>query len=96
MSFITRLKYVRSVSGLSQEKFALKVGIKVKTYAVYEEGRAKPPYETLIKIAEIAGCTTDYLLGVDDNPPVALKQLAARFASASPGVKECVLKLLDM
>ena len=53
------LKELRERTGLSQSKFAEKVGISVRTYQNYEQEKRniyKADIETLIRICYAAGC----------------------------------------
>lgn len=63
-----RLKRIREDSKLSKTKFAEKVGINPGTYFKYETGEVDSmKTSTLVKIAEAAGVTTDYLLGLSEH-----------------------------
>ncbi|SFU69994.1 helix-turn-helix domain-containing protein [Alicyclobacillus macrosporangiidus] len=69
-SFAQRFKLLREGRGWTQDDIAAKLGVSRSTIAGYEsenKGRV-PREETLIKIAELLGCTTDYLLGRTDDP----------------------------
>ncbi|PRS02334.1 transcriptional regulator [Bacillus atrophaeus] len=57
-----RLKELRDSKKLTQDKLAEILGISRGTYAHYEINKRKPDYETLIKLADFYGVTTDYLL----------------------------------
>jgi transcriptional regulator with XRE-family HTH domain len=57
------LKYERQVIGLTQEEVAKRLDITVASYALYEQNRRRPDYDTLILLADMFGCSTDYLLG---------------------------------
>lgn len=48
--------------GLTQEKFAELVGVKRSLIGAYEEGRATPPTENLLKISRVCNITLDQLL----------------------------------
>jgi transcriptional regulator with XRE-family HTH domain len=48
--------------GLTQEKFAELVGVKRSLIGAYEEGRATPPTENLIRISKVCNITLDQLL----------------------------------
>ncbi|KHD85661.1 transcriptional regulator [Heyndrickxia ginsengihumi] len=63
-----RLSHRRKQLKLSQEDMADKLGITRQGYGHYETGRNQPDNETLIKIAQILDCSTDYLLGITDDP----------------------------
>ncbi|MEQ8686800.1 MAG: LexA family transcriptional regulator [Imperialibacter sp.] len=53
------IRFLRKQKGLTQEQFAEKVGIKRSVVGAYEEGRASPPLETLLKMAELFQITAD-------------------------------------
>ncbi|MBW7651341.1 MULTISPECIES: helix-turn-helix domain-containing protein [unclassified Anoxybacillus] len=62
MSFGDRLQELRNKMNLRQEDVAKKIGVGRTTYAMYEQGKREPDYETLLKIADLFGVSTDYLL----------------------------------
>lgn len=45
-----------------------KIGVARVTYTAYENGTKMPPFDTINKIAELFGVTTDYLMGRSDDP----------------------------
>jgi len=53
----------------SQTAFAARFGLKQAIYSHYETGRKKPSLEVLVDMAMKLGATTDYLLGLSDEPP---------------------------
>ena len=59
---------LRKKKGLSRQNFADELGMSVHTYIKYEKENVKPTYETLCKIADFYGVTTDYLLGRETAP----------------------------
>lgn len=63
-----RLKYLRDKSGLSQKFVAEKIGVKNNTLSGYEAGDREPSSEILGKIAQFYEVTTDFLIGVSDEP----------------------------
>ena len=50
--FSVRLKELRLQHGFSQEELAEKIGIKQNSYSDWENGKCKPNYEKLEKIAD--------------------------------------------
>lgn len=74
-----QLQQLRKSKGLTQEEAALTFGVKLSSYQKYERDVNSPSYETLIKIADFYGVTTDYLLGRNTDEPDALDKLAAEF-----------------
>lgn len=57
------LKAAREEKGLTQEKLAEILNVSRVTIARYESGDRWPDCETLLKLADITGCSVDYLLG---------------------------------
>lgn len=68
MDFGTRLTALRKEKKLLQADLANKIGIARATYGAYEQGTRQPDFETLEKIADFFGVSTDYLLGRTDSP----------------------------
>ncbi|WP_047758091.1 helix-turn-helix domain-containing protein [Geobacillus sp. ZGt-1] len=57
-----RLQELRSKLNMRQEDVAKKIGVGRTTYAMYEQGKREPDYETLLKLADLFEVSTDYLL----------------------------------
>lgn len=66
--FGERLKLLRKKKGLTIEELAEKIGLGRSTYAGYETEKRKPQLETIIKLADFHNTSTDYILGLTDNP----------------------------
>lgn len=62
------LRRLRERSGKTQQEIADLLQIQRPTYTRYESGEREPDYSTLAKLANIFDVTTDYLLGISDNP----------------------------
>lgn len=60
--FGTNIKKIRQIKGLSQQAFAEILDLNRGVISSYEEGRAEPKIETLLRIATILDLTTDELL----------------------------------
>ncbi|MEP0367526.1 MAG: LexA family transcriptional regulator [Cyclobacteriaceae bacterium] len=77
-SIAENIKYLRKQDGLTQEQFANEVGIKRSLVGAYEEGRAEPRLQTLLKIGKVLGVTSEDLISKDlttDKPtPVSVKE----------------------
>lgn len=71
--FSQRLKQLRKKSNMLQKDVANKLGITESAYGYYEQGRREPSNETLKQLANIFGVTTDYLLGITDDPKLTEK-----------------------
>lgn len=63
MQFSERLKSLREKKEITQRELAKLINIASSTLAMYETGRRKPDFETLIKLADFFDVSTDYLLG---------------------------------
>jgi transcriptional regulator with XRE-family HTH domain len=70
-----KLKTLRSSMGLSQEKFAERLGITRASVSAYEEGRAEPNLTLLEKIADLTSISIDSL--VRSNTPLQEREALA-------------------
>lgn len=66
--FSQRVRALRLKRGMQSQVIAEKAGIARSTYAGYETQDRFPPIETLTKLAEILNTSTDYLVGLTDDP----------------------------
>lgn len=62
---MNRLKEARLNSGLSQKYVSKTIGVAAPTISQWESGIANPTNKNLMKLAELYGVTTDYLLNLD-------------------------------
>lgn len=79
MNLAKTLTDLRKAKGLSRQKLADVFGLSVHTYIKYENGSAKPPYETLCLFADFYGVSTDYLLGREQAPD-PMEQIAKQMS----------------
>ncbi|HBV95549.1 MAG: hypothetical protein JL50_09670 [Peptococcaceae bacterium BICA1-7] len=86
-NFPIRLKELRTEKDISQEELGLIMSLSKSTISLYESGKREPDYETLKKLADYFGCSTDYLLG-KTNIKDAVKQNST--------VEEQILAMLGM
>lgn len=63
-----RLKDLREDHDLKQSDVAEFLGIQQTVYSRYERGFQNIPLEHLMKLAEKYNVSTDYILGITDNP----------------------------
>ena len=70
-----RLKQVRNLKGVSQSGAAKHFGITKVGYQNYEAGRRFPSVEMLPKLAVYFNVSTDYLLGLSDEPHLPDKEI---------------------
>ena len=70
----SRLKQARSEKGISQSGAAKVFGITKVGYQNYEAGRRNPSIEMLPRLASYFKVSTDYLLGLSDEPRLPTKR----------------------
>ena len=63
-----RLKKLRKEAGLIQADVSTQLNIRRETYTKYEIGQITPPSDMIIALAKIFDTTSDYLLGITDDP----------------------------
>lgn len=68
-----RLRELRIKYGYSQKAVSQKLGISPSIVSGYESGERTPSTEVLLSLAYLYGCSTDYLLGKqNDNSQLVL------------------------
>ena len=63
-----RIKELRTANGISQLELGKKVSLTQQAIAKWEKGIAEPDSETIAKLADFFGVTTDFLIGKSDIP----------------------------
>lgn len=63
MMISARINELRKENNLTQKQLAEKVGCNQSMIARWEKGECEPTAGAILKLAEVFGCTTDYLLG---------------------------------
>ena len=63
-----RLKKSRLIANMTQQSVADAIGVLLRTYQRYESGTTEPTLYLLVSIAIVLNVTTDYLLGLTDEP----------------------------
>lgn len=66
MEINENLKNIRKNFNFMQKDIAEKMKITISAYSAWELGRNQPGANELVKLADIYGCTVDYLLGRED------------------------------
>lgn len=68
-----RLRELRMKYGYSQKTVSQKIGVSPSIVSGYESGERTPSTEALLSLAYLYGCSTDYLLGKqNDNSQLVL------------------------
>lgn len=62
MKFNERLKEQRNKHKLTQKYVAEQIGVTLRAYQQYEQGKYEPNIEKLIKLADLFGITVDSLI----------------------------------
>lgn len=63
-----RIADLRIDEGISQRQLAEILNINKHSVSSYERGKSAPPYEIIIELAKHLEVSTDYLLGLTDDP----------------------------
>ena len=66
--YYPRLKDLREDNDLKQKEIAAFLGIDQRVYSNYETGKREIPVHLLLKPAEYYHTSTDYILGLTDDP----------------------------
>lgn len=66
--FKERLQQLRKQAGLQQKELAAKIGMSANAISMMETGNRETSFEKLVMLAEFFHVSTDYLLGVADDP----------------------------
>ncbi len=77
MSIGVRIATKRQENNWSQTHLAKLIGINVKSVKDWENGVSLPSAKTLIRLSEVFGVSTDYLLGINQKEIVSLENLSS-------------------
>ncbi len=66
--FSEKLKETRKQQKILQKDLASIMNLPLRTYQSYEYGEAEPNLDGLINLSKYLNCSTDYLLGLSDDP----------------------------
>ena len=67
-NYYPRVKDLREDHDLTQQFVSEYLGMKQPQYSRYENGLRDIPTDVLIKLAKLYSTSTDYILGLTDNP----------------------------
>ena len=62
---MNRIRELRERHKMTQDELAGRMGLTGPSVAKWELGRAKPTADNLERLADIFGCSIDYILGRD-------------------------------
>ena len=66
--FSERLKLIREQRGLTLDNIAAGIQSHKSTLSQYETGNRRPDYDMIKKVSEYLRVSTDYMLGLTDDP----------------------------
>lgn len=66
--YYPRLKDLREDNDMVQKQVAAFLGINQRVYSNYETGKREIPARYVVKLAELYSTSTDYILGVTNEP----------------------------
>ena len=70
-----KIKNLRVHSGMSQVQLAERLGITKSAVNAWESGTNSPSLSYIIKLAQVFGVSTDYLLGVNERLTIDITNL---------------------
>ena len=65
---MVNLRKMREKKGITQINLSSNIGVAQETISAYESGKALPSIDTLIRIVDYLGTSTDYILDRTDVP----------------------------
>lgn len=71
--FSKRVKQLRKLSDLTQSDLAKKINSSTSKIAMWETEKRDPTNEDLMMLSKLFNVSTDYLLGITDNPKLTSK-----------------------
>lgn len=80
-----RLKSLREDNDYKQKEIADKIGIGLRTYQKYESEEIEPKVSVLSFLAQLYGCTIDYILGRTNHPREGISEFAINNKKVSIG-----------
>lgn len=83
-----RIRQLRSGRNMTQAVLAQRLGVTKSVISAYENGMRYPSYDVLLKLADIFGVSTDYLLGHS-------RQNVVDVTGLTPNQVEGVIALVD-
>ena len=68
--FGERISILRKAKGISQVQLANKIGVSKQSVSNWENNNIMPSVDMVITLADFFGCTSDYLLELNENKMV--------------------------
>lgn len=90
-----KLRMLRAEYNLTQSDVANKLGITQQTYSKYENQSANLDSDIIVKLCELYGVSSDYLLGIKEAPKAAKKEKTVAYKASEDEIKTIVKKVLS-
>ena len=68
MRYYPRLRDLREDADLTQNELTKLLHMHKTTYTNYEQGKREPPFELIIRLAELYNVSIDYIAGIISHP----------------------------
>ena len=68
MRYYPRLRDLREDADLTQDELIKLLHMHKTTYTNYEQGKREPPFELIIRLAELYNVSIDYIAGIISDP----------------------------
>ena len=99
--FKNNLKYLRSCKGLSQSNLAQKIGKDQSTIAYWENGKAEPTLENIVKTADVLQISIENFIGKDlakenDNFNELNNLLYSKIKKLTVDEKKAILQVIEI
>ena len=91
--FPARLRASRELRQLTQAELGRLAGLPSTTVSHFESGNRKPSFDNLKRLTRVLGVSTDYLMGVTDQPDASMA--ATRIARHLPNATEDEIAMLE-
>jgi len=88
-----RLTELREKNKISKIDIAQNLKISLRSYQRYEKGERKPDSDILLKIAILFNVSTDYLLGLTNNPTTYEKMTLDSIICTTPQYSDAALDI---
>ena len=88
-NYYPRLRDLREDRDMTQEQIAAYLGMKQAQYSRYERGLRDIPTDVLIRLALFYNTSTDYILGLTDDPSPYRRGTIVGYAEKTEAPGEC-------
>ena len=86
MDLAEHLKTLRKQAKMTQAQVAKSIEISQKGYAYWEQGKKRPSYDNLVKIAKLFNVSVDTLVSNETNDDIDLSEVELLFRTTSDGM----------